>query len=66
MVLLPSSMGDLSHPAVFRPVTNKPLQVETVLSAKRDLMKGVLHDFILYLAEQLQAAEPDVHHMHKA
>jgi LysR family transcriptional regulator, benzoate and cis,cis-muconate-responsive activator of ben and cat genes len=62
MALLPSSMSDLSHPgAVFRQITDELFQVETVLFAKRELMKGVLHDFILYLAEQLQAAKVAAH-----
>ncbi len=56
--LLPSSFGRVPHPGVvFRPVTDKLLQIETALFAKRDLMHDILHDFILFLASQLQGGK---------
>jgi hypothetical protein len=42
---------------MFRPVTDKALQIETVLFAKEELMRGVLHDFVLFLASRLQGVK---------
>lgn len=58
IALIPSSFNRGSHTGVvFRPVTDKLLQIETALFAKRDLMHDALHDFILFLAAQLQSGK---------
>jgi DNA-binding transcriptional LysR family regulator len=59
--LLPHSASRLSRPGVvFKTITDRSLQIETALFARRQLMRGVLQDFTLFLASRLQAVKPNV------
>lgn len=61
IALLPSSIARLSRPGVvFKTVTDRFLQIETALFVKRELMRGVVQDFTLFLASRLQAVKPNV------
>jgi DNA-binding transcriptional LysR family regulator len=61
VALLPNSAGRLSrHGVVFKTVTDQFLQIETALFSRRELMRGVLQDFTLFLASRLQAVKPSV------
>lgn len=61
IALLPNSIARLSRPGVvFKTVTDRFLQIETALFARRELMSGVLQDFTLFLASRLQAVKPNV------
>ena len=61
IALLPSSTARLSRPGVvFKTVTDRFLQIETALFARRELMHGALQDFILFLASRLQGVKPNV------
>ena len=62
IALLPNSTARLSRPGVmFKTVTDRYLQIETALFARRELMHGVLQDFALFLASRLQNVKPNVH-----
>ncbi len=55
IALLPNSAARLSRTdVVFKTVTDRFLQIETVLFAKRELLRGALHDITHFLASQLQ------------
>jgi DNA-binding transcriptional LysR family regulator len=57
IALLPQSASRLSCAGVvFKPVTDRYLQIETALFARRELMHDSLRDFALFLASRLQGS----------
>lgn len=61
IALLPNSTARLSRAGVvYKAVTDRYLQIETALFAKRELMRGVLQDFTRFLASRLHSAKLSV------
>jgi DNA-binding transcriptional LysR family regulator len=61
IALLPNSAARLSRTGVvFKTVTDRFMQIETALFAKRELLHGVLQDLTQFLASRLQSAKPIV------
>ncbi len=57
LALLPSGVSRLSRTGVvFKPISDRYLQIETALFARRDLLAGNLKDFVLFLASRLQSS----------
>jgi DNA-binding transcriptional LysR family regulator len=56
LALLPSGASRLSRSGVvFKPITDRFLQIETAIFSRRDLLRGNLQDFVLFLAARLQS-----------
>jgi DNA-binding transcriptional LysR family regulator len=56
LALLPSGASRLSRSGVvFKPITDRFLQIETAIFARRDLLRGNLQDLVLFLAARLQS-----------
>ena len=61
VALLPQSASHLSRPGVlFRPIADLNMRIETALFARRELMRGTLRDFTLFLATKFQSVKPRV------
>jgi hypothetical protein len=59
MALLPNSAVRLSRTGViFKTITDRYLQIETVLFAKKEVVHGVLGELVQFLVSQLRAARP--------
>ncbi len=59
LALLPSAAGRLSHTGVvFRPVTDRFMQIETAMFARRERLRGSLQDLTMFLVSRLQALKP--------
>lgn len=59
LAVLPQSVSHLSHTGVvFKSITDRFLQIETVIFARRDRMKGEMQDLILYIAGELHGRKP--------
>jgi DNA-binding transcriptional LysR family regulator len=55
IALLSRAASRLSHPGVvFKPVTDRFLQIETAIFARRDLLHGDLQEFVQSLSSRLQ------------
>ena len=55
LALLPSAAVRLSHTGVtFKPLSDRFLRIETVMFARKELLRGPLQDFALWLLSKLQ------------
>ena len=62
IALLPRAVSRLTHPGVvFKPVTDRFLQIETAIFARRDLLHGGLQEFVLFLSSRLQGLKLNYH-----
>jgi DNA-binding transcriptional LysR family regulator len=62
MALLSRASSRLSHPGiVFKPVTDRFLQIETAIFARRDLLHSGLQEFVLSLTSRLQSLKLNYH-----
>jgi DNA-binding transcriptional LysR family regulator len=62
LALLPRAASRLSHPGiVFKPVTDRFLQIETAIFARRDLLHGGLQEFVFSLTSRLQSLKLNYH-----
>jgi DNA-binding transcriptional LysR family regulator len=60
IALLPRAAARLSHPrVVFKPVTDRFLQIETAIFARRDLMRDGLEEFARFVSARLQSLKLD-------
>lgn len=61
LALLPSAAARLSHAGVvFRPITDRFLQIETSMFARRERLRGNLQDLTLFLASRLQGLKQTI------
>jgi DNA-binding transcriptional LysR family regulator len=61
IALLPRAAARLSHTGViFKAIADRFLQIDTAMFVRRELMRGPLQDFILFLASRLQSLKLNV------
>jgi DNA-binding transcriptional LysR family regulator len=59
LALLPSAAARLScSGVVFRPVTDRFLQIKTAMFLRRERLRGSLQDLALFLISRLQGPKP--------
>ena len=59
LALLPNAAARLSHTGVsFKSMSDRFLQIETAMFARRDMLRGPLQDFMLFLVSKLQSLKP--------
>ena len=62
IALLPRAASRLSCPGtVFKPVTDRFLEIETAIFARRDLMRGRLEEFVMFLSSRLRGLKLNSH-----
>lgn len=62
LALLPIGASRLSrNGVVFKPITDRFLQIETAIFARRDLLRGGLQDFVMFLTSRLQSLKLILH-----
>jgi LysR family transcriptional regulator, benzoate and cis,cis-muconate-responsive activator of ben and cat genes len=62
IALLSRAASRLSHPGiVFKPITDRFLEIETAIFARRDLLHSGLQEFVLSLTTRLQSLKLNYH-----